>query len=387
MKENPLLALKSLGQSVWIDTISRRMITSGELERLVNEDGVCGVTSNPAIFEKAIVESDDYDDAIRTLALGGKSPEEIYRSLTVADIQNAADILRPSFEKMEGNDGFVSLEVNPHLAYDTMRTVREALQLWDAVNRPNVFIKVPATLEGIPAIRRLIGSGVNVNVTLLFGLDRYEMVADAFVAGLEDRAARGQSLENVSSVASFFLSRIDVLVDPALEHIVAAGGGRAQLAGALRGRVAIASAKAAHSIGRRIFSGERFEALTQKGARPQRLLWASTSAKNPAYSDVKYVEPLIGQGTINTMPLETLDAYRDHGNPALRLEDGLDEAENVLSGLKELEISLADVTKKLEDEGVDKFNKPYDKLISVIEKKRKAALEHPPDRGAVHFDG
>lgn len=371
MSKNPLKKLEEYGQSIWLDYIRRQLITSGQLKQLIEEDGLKGVTSNPAIFEKAIAGSDDYDDAIRTLARQNKSVEDIYEALTVEDIQAATDVFSPCYEKLDGKNGFVSLEVNPHLARDTEGTIAEARHLWKTANRPNVLIKVPGTPEGLPAITQLISEGINVNVTLLFGLPRYEEVAEAYLAGLEARAQKGESLSRVASVASFFLSRIDVLVDPKLEKLMAAGGEKATAAKNVRGQVAIASAKLAYHIYKRIFGQERFQALAAKGARPQRVLWASTSTKNPDYSDVKYVEPLIGPDTVNTVPMETLEAYRDHGDPAPRLEEGLDEAASILQRLPELGIDLNQVTQQLEDEGIEKFIKPYDSLMKTLDSKRR----------------
>jgi transaldolase len=378
MKENPLLRLRALGQSIWMDYISRHVINSGELQKLIKEDGLCGMTSNPSIFDKAIAGSHDYDDAIRALALEGKNIEEIYRALTLEDVGTAADLFRPTFDLLEGGDGFVSLEVNPHLAHDTPGTIAEARQLWTALNRPNVFIKVPATREGLPAIRKLISEGINVNVTLLFGLPRYREVAEAYIAGLEDRASGGQPLRGIASVASFFLSRIDVLIDPLLEKIVAGGGPKAATAKALHGQIAIASAKLAYQIYKETFGSDRFRGLAARGAHPQRVLWASTSTKNPEYQDVKYVEPLIGPDTINTMPPETIDAYRHHGDPALRLEERLDEATKFLNSLHELNIDLDEITQQLEDDGVAKFNKPYDSLMRTLAEKCMAACGAAP---------
>jgi len=374
MKANPLRRLGELGQSVWMDFIRRGMIMSGELSRMIEEDGLRGVTSNPSIFEKAISESHDYDEAIQSLVRQGKTVEMIYHGLTVEDIQLTADLLSSVHEQTDGRDGFVSLEVSPHLAHDSAGTITEARRLWLAVNRPNVMIKVPGTPEGLPAIRQLIGEGINVNVTLLFGLPRYRQVADAYLTGLETLMAGGEPLQHVTSVASFFLSRIDVLVDPMLEKLMQSGGPHTGLAASLRGEAAIASAKVAWEIYQEIFSSERFRLLAARGARTQRLLWASTGTKNPAYSDVKYVEPLIGPETINTMPLETLQAYRDHGNPVTRLAEGLDNAYRVLQSHAELGISLDEATRQLEDEGVDKFIKPYDQLIRKLEAKRAALL-------------
>jgi transaldolase/glucose-6-phosphate isomerase len=380
MPENPLLKLKSLGQSVWLDYIRRQMLTSGELARLINEDGLGGVTSNPAIFDQAIAGSHDYDADIQALALAGKSPGEIYEALTVADVQQAADVFRPLYEGLQGQDGFVSLEVTPHLAHDTAGTIAAARRLWGRLSRPNVFIKVPATLAGLPAIKQLISEGINVNVTLLFALPRYRQMAEAYIDGLEDRAGKGLPLAGVASVASFFLSRIDVLVDPLLEQVAAAGGPQARAAAALQGEVAMACAKVAYQTFREIFGSVRFRRLVGRGAFPQRLLWASTGTKNPRYPDVKYVEPLIGPGTINTMPLETLNAYRDHGDPQSRLEEDLDRAASVLQRLPELGLDLRRLTQQLEDEGVEKFIRPYDSLMATLEDKRQAALREPVPR-------
>jgi transaldolase len=371
---NPLRRLEQFGQSIWLDYIRRQMITSGELQRLIDDDGVKGITSNPAIFEKAIAGSTDYDEAIRGLVRENQSVLAIYHELTVADIQMAADAFLPLYNQMDGQDGFVSLEVNPHLAQDTEGTIAEARELWQKVNRPNLMIKVPGTKEGLPAITRLIGEGINVNVTLLFGLPRYEEVVAAYLAGLEARLAQGGQLSRVASVASFFLSRIDVLLDPILEKMASLGGDRAEKAQGLVGEVAIACAKMAYAIYQRLYGTERFKILAAQGARTQRLLWASTSTKNPAYPDVKYVEPLIGPDTVNTLPPETLEAYRDHGDPASRLAEGLDRAADILECLPKpsLYIDLNQVSQRLEDEGIDKFNQPYDSLLKTLEAKRQA---------------
>ena len=375
MKQNPLLRLQDFGQSIWQDDIRRKMILTGELKRLIDEDGIRGVTSNPAIFEKAIAGSPDYDSAIRALALDGRDVAAIYQTLTVEDVQNAADEFRPLYDSSDGKHGFVSLEVNPHLAHDSAGTIAEARRLWQALDRPNVFIKVPGTEEGLSAIQQLIAEGINVNVTLLFGLPRYRKVADAYIAGLETRAAAGRPLESVASVASFFLSRIDVLVDKMLEKIVQHDSPQAELASELRGQVAIASAKQAYQIYQEIFSSQRFNQLAAQGARTQRLLWASTSTKNPEYPDLKYVEALIGPETINTLPQDTLRAYRDHGQPAARLEDDLEKTERVLAQLAQLDIDIDEVTRQLEDEGVEKFNQPFDSLMQTLEEKRGNALK------------
>jgi len=370
VNENPLRRLQAFGQSVWLDYIERRLIESGGLQRLIDEDGLGGVTTNPSIFDKAVEGSDAYDESIRQAAGKGMSVEEIYRLITTEDVRNAADLFRPVYEELDGRDGFVSLEVNPHLAHDLSGTMDEAPGLWAALHRPNVFIKVPATMEGLQCIRKLIADGINVNVTLLFGLKRYRMVAEAYISGLEDRAAAGLPIDRVASVASFFLSRIDVLVDELLEKFIPRGE---KLALRLRGRTAISCARIAYRTYREIFEGERFLSLARLGARTQRVLWASTSTKNPAYSDTKYVEALIGRDTVNTMPMETLDAYRDHGDPALRLEQDIDEAYDNLHRLAELGVDMDRIAGQLEDEGIDKFNKPYDSLMASLEKKRRAS--------------
>jgi transaldolase len=380
-RKNPLLQIGRYGQSIWLDLLGRDMLLSGELKRLIEEDGVTGVTSNPAIFEKDMTGSSAYDDRIRELALEGKSTEEIYRALAVEDIRMAADHLRPLYDRLEGRDGFVSLEVSPHLARDADKTVSEARMLWAAVNRPNILIKVPATREGLPAIRKLIAGGINVNITLLFGLTRYREVVEAYLAGLEDRLELQEPMDRIASVASFFLSRIDVMVDPLLEEKMAEGGPAGKLASALHGEVAVSCAKMAYRSYQALFASARFENLFRWGARIQRLLWASTSTKNPAYGDVKYVEPLIGPDTINTVPLETLQAYRDHGRPASRLERGRTRAEKVLKDLSRLGIDLERVAQDLEDEGIEKFIKPYDKLLDRLADKRAAFLREAGSGG------
>jgi len=366
---NPLRKLEELGQSIWIDFIRRGMISSGELRRLIEDDGVSGVTSNPSIFEKAIVDSHDYDSAIHSMAIAGKKIEEIYQTLTVDDIQSVADLLRPTYDRLQGADGFVSLEVSPQLAHDTQGTIAEARHLWTEVNRPNAFIKVPATSEGLPAIQQLISEGINVNITLLFGLSRYRQVAEAYMAGLETRAAQGKSVKNVASVASFFLSRIDTLLDPLMDNLFSSDRKKTDIAKKAHGQVAIASAKAAYQIYKEIFGSTRFKKLVDKGVRVQRLLWASTSTKNPDYNDVKYIESLIGRDTINTVPLETINAYRDHGDPKSRLEQEVKEAADIMKRLPELGINIDKVTQRLEDEGIKKFNESFDKLMQALTKK------------------
>lgn len=380
MKENPLLKLEVFGQSIWLDFIRRGMISSGELKQLIDEDGLSGVTSNPTIFENAIAGSHDYDDAIRTLAQEGKSATQIYEILTVEDIQRAADLFRPLFDRKKGADGFVNLEVSPSIAHDTARTIADARRLWDAVGRSNVMIKVPATREGLPAIQQLISEGINVNITLLFGLPRYREVAEAYITGLETLAGYGKPLKAITSVASFFLSRIDTMIDPMLEKTMAASNSYSAIASAVHGEAAIASAKTAYAIYHEIFGSERFRKLAAQGAKPQRLLWASTSTKNPAYSDLKYVEPLIGPETINTLPMETIDAYRDHGDPASRLSDDQAKAAETIQHLHEAGIELDACTQQLEDEGVHKFTKAFDLLVNTLKEKQIAAMREPVKR-------
>jgi transaldolase len=374
MKQNPLRELEALGQSIWIDFLRRETTRSGELKRLIEEDGVSGVTSNPSIFEKAIVESHDYDESIRVLNSDGKTAADIFQSLAGEDIQQVADLLRPTYDHTDGQDGFVSLEVSPTLAHNTQGTIQEARRLWSQVKRPNCMIKVPATREGLPAIQQLISEGVNINITLLFGLPRYREVADAYIAGLESLAGQGKSVKRISSVASFFLSRIDTLLDPLIEKRVGAVGSQAEIAARLQGQVAIASAKVAYQIYKEMFGSQRFQRLVDQGAGSQRLLWASTSTKNPAYIDTKYIDPLIGPNTINTMPIETLNAYRDHGRPKQTLEENVTEAHQVLLDLPGLGIDLDQATQQLEDQGVEKFSDSLNKLMASLQEKQAALL-------------
>lgn len=369
MNENPLKKLESLGQSIWLDYIRRDLIANGELQHLIDEDGLSGITSNPAIFEKAIANSTIYDVDIRKIASHKKDVNTVYEALSQQDVQKAADVFRPLYDKTNGEDGYVSLEVNPHLAHDTAGTIEEGRRLWVTLNRPNILIKVPATTEGLVAIRQLISEGINVNVTLLFGLPRYRAVAEAYVEGLEDRLKQGNPIGNISSVASFFLSRIDTLVDPLLEKIIVSDGIRKEVAMGTLGEVAISSAKAAYQIYKEVFHSSRFKKLEGKGAHVQRLLWASTSNKNPNYSDIKYIEPLIGANTVNTVPPQTIDAYRDHGDPKLRIELDMEKANRILASLPKLGIDLDQVTQQLENEGISKFNEPFDKLMGALANK------------------
>ncbi|WDF54290.1 transaldolase [Mucilaginibacter sp. KACC 22063] len=369
--KNPLERIGDYGQSVWLDYIRRKFIASGELKKLIDEDGLKGVTSNPAIFEEAIARSDDYAESISESAKQGKSAQDIFLDLAIADVQSAADVFKDVYEQTNGLDGYVSLEVSPSLALDPEGSMTEARSSWERLNRPNVMIKIPGTKEGIPAIKQLISEGININVTLLFSLERYEKVAEAYIEGLEARAAKGEPLDKIASVASFFLSRIDSMVDPMLEEVIKNDQSKALAARKLLGKVAIASARDAYQIYKRLFGSDRFKALEAKGAKPQRLLWASTSTKNKAYSDVIYVESLIGPDTVNTMPVETMNAYRDHGNPSNQLDGNLEEARYILSELVDVvEINLNDVTRKLEEEGIDKFIKPFNSLLETIDSKR-----------------
>jgi transaldolase len=364
---NPLRRLAALGQSVYLDEIGRGMLRDGGLRRLIEEDDLHGVTSNPAIFEKAIAQSHDYDDAIAELARAGLDVEAIYETLAVDDIRAAADLFAETYRRSGGAHGYVSLEVAPRLADDTAGTIAEAHRLWTWLDRPNVFVKVPGTEAGLAAIEQLTADGVNLNVTLLFGLDRYAAVAEAYLRGLERRAAEGLPLDSIASVASFFLSRIDVAVDAALDRLASEEARR------LRGRAAVASAKGAWGRYRSAFESERFAHLAARGARPQWLLWASTGTKDPAYPPTKYVEPLVGAPTVTTLPRETLDAYRTLGAPALTLDDDLTGAARDLADLRRLGIDLDAVTARLEREGVAKFVAPFDALLASLRRAAAAA--------------
>jgi transaldolase len=357
-----------LGQSIWLDFIRRSFITSGELQELIDA-GLRGITSNPSIFEKAIVDSADYDVQLHSLVGQGRPLDAIYQALVIEDIQRAADLLRPVYDRSAGGDGYVSLEASPELAHDTQGTIDEVRHLCSAVDRPNVMFKVPATRQGMPAIQTLIGEGININVTLIFGLDQYEDVAEAYLSGLEElaestgRGAMQAPLAGVASVASFFVSRVDTAVDKQLESM----GGAGQ---ALKGKIAIANAKVAYARFQHIFSGERWDRLARQGARVQRVLWGSTSTKNPAYPDTYYVDNLIGPDTVNTVPPETLQAFLDHGKVAITLEYGLGEARQQLDRLSELGVDLDSVTQKLLDDGVRAFANAFSGLMRSIAHRR-----------------
>lgn len=369
---NPLKKIEEFGQAIWLDDIHRDLMTGGKLKRLIHEDGLRGMTSNPTIFKKAITGSEDYEEDIKRMQSEDLDVREIMLGLTTKDVRMAADEFRPVFESSEGRHGYVSFEVDPHLAYDTEKTIAEARRLWRDLDRPNVFIKVPGTRDGLPAIRQLIQEGININVTLLFGLSRYREVAQAYLEGIEHRIREGKPVDGVRSVASFFLSRIDVLLDPQLEAIVKEGSAAAALADSLRGQVAIASAKRAYAIYLENLGTSRWKQAAAAGANPQWLLWASTSTKNPEESDVKYVEALIGRDTVNTLPMETLEAYRDHGEPESRLEDEIEDAQTTLDQLSETGIDLEAATSRLEKEGVKKFEDGYDGLLEALDKKLAA---------------
>jgi transaldolase / glucose-6-phosphate isomerase len=379
---NPLKALQDHGQAVWLDFLSRGFIAKGGLKKLVDVDGLRGVTSNPSIFEQAIAKSDEYDDAVaRMLRSHDRSPGEIFEELAVEDIKAATDVLRPTFDATDGADGFVSIEVSPYLATDTEGTIAEAKRLWNAVDRKNLMIKVPATQEGLPAIHDLTAEGINVNITLLFAQQVYEQVVEAYLSGLEALAAKGGDVSRISSVASFFVSRIDTAVDKLLDEGIARANDpdeKARLA-ALKGKIAIANGKLAYQRYLRLFAGERWKALAAHGAKPQRLLWASTGTKNKAYSDVLYVEELIGPNTINTMPIATIDAFRDHGKLRDSLQEDTAGGQHLLGELNRAGISLDRVTDRLVEEGVRQFADAADKLLAAVAKKRDDILDRQID--------
>lgn len=374
---NPVKALENHGQAVWLDFLARGFVAKGDLKALIDTDGVKGVTSNPSIFEKAIGSSDEYDGAIgHALKKGDRPVAELFEHLAIEDIQHAADVLRPVYDQLNGDDGFVSLEVSPYLAMDTKGTVVEAERLWKNVKRKNLMVKVPATSEGLPAIEHLIGEGISINITLLFSQAVYRQVAEAYLAGLEKYTAKGGDPSHVASVASFFVSRIDSAVDKQLDDKIAKANdpSEKERLSALKGKVAIANAKMAYQDYKRLFAGPRWDNLAAKGAKPQRLLWASTGTKNKDYSDVLYVEELIGPNTINTVPPATLDAFRDHGTPRDSLEQNIDDARQVLEDLEKSGISLDAITADLVKDGVKQFADAADKLYGAVAHKRAASL-------------
>jgi len=369
MSKNPLFKLAEYGQSVWYDDISRSLVRGDGLQRLIDERAVVGVTTNPSIFEKAIGHRDEYDDDLRRLAEEGASPEDIFMDLALDDVGRALDILKPAYDSSEHVDGRVSMEVLASLAHDTEGTEAMVRDIWQRVNKPNLMVKIPATDAGIPAIEEMLYEGHSINITLIFGLDYYRRVAEAYVNAVERRLAEGKPVEEIGSVASFFVSRVDSKVDKQLDDLVADGKLPAEDAKRLKGNAAVANARLAYEVYKEIFKSDRFQALEAKGAKVQRCLWASTSTKNPDYSDILYIEELAGPETVNTIPLATLEAYADHGNPANRIEEGLEEARALMSQLEEVGIEMQKVTDELIVEGVDSFSAAFDKLLDSIRTK------------------
>jgi transaldolase len=362
MAKSKLHELSELGQSVWIDFLSRQLLQSGELARMMEEDAVVGVTSNPTIFQKAIAAGNAYDEQFREVLAEEEDPKEVFLKLAVQDVKNACDLLRQVWDGGHGQDGYVSIEVDPNLAFDTDGTIAEAQRLHELVDKPNCFVKIPATKAGLPAIEEMIARGRNINVTLIFSLQRYVEVVEAYLRGLERLVESGGDPGPVASVASFFVSRVDTEADRRLDEVGAADE--------LKGKLAVANAKLAYERYQELFSGDRWEALEAKGARSQRCLWASTSTKNPAYRDVIYVEELIGPKTVNTMPEETIEAFQDHGEVALTLERGLDEAKRVFEQISEAGVDYDDVVATLEQEGVQKFADSFTELLDGVQAKR-----------------
>ncbi|UCG77830.1 MAG: transaldolase [Nitrospirota bacterium] len=374
MSDNPLVGLLKLGQSFWYDNISRDLIGSGELKRMIDEDGMRGVTSNPSIFFKSIKGSDVYDEQLRSFPPdNGMSDKDVFYELAIKDIQDAADLLLPVYQESKGSDGFVSMEVDPSFAYKIKETIKEAEELYSRIKRPNLMIKVPATKEGLFALTELISKGINVNVTLLFSVKRYEEVTHAYLQGLEKRLQSGEAIGNISSVASFFVSRVDSLTDKLLSEVISSDDpdDDKKKAKALLGKTAVANAKIAYQVFKNVFSHDRYMKLKKEGASVQRLLWASTSTKSPEYSDLLYVDSLIGPSTVNTMPPNTLVAFRDHGKLERTVDRDIDDAYKVLNELEELEINIEQITEDLEDEGVRLFREAFDSLISLIGERRQ----------------
>ena len=375
MKENSLRKLQEIGQSIWLDNLSRNLISSGELKRLIVEDSITGITSNPTIFQKAISGSKDYDASIRRLLEKGvRDEKEIFLGLALEDISRAADLLWPVYRKSGGLDGFVSIEVSPDLAYHTEKTVAEAQRLFSTIGKKNILIKVPGTKQGIPAIEQLTSEGVNVNVTLLFSVNRYEEIAEAYIRGLEKRARQGEPVDEIVSVASFFVSRVDTLADKTLESRISSATSEAdqRKIRILLGKAAVANAKIAYKKYKEIFWGKRFQALIR--AHVQRILWGSTGTKNPTYSDIKYVQELIGPDSINTMPEATLEAFKDHGQAQITIYDNLEEAERLFSQLQGVGVDINQVTEQLEGEGVKLFSDSFYLLLKEIAQKRDSFL-------------
>jgi transaldolase len=370
---NPWHELTDLGQSVWYDNLNRQLILSGNLKRMVAEDRVSGGTSNPSIFEKAVGSSNVYDADIRRIVAEGKDVDAIYDELTITDVRESADVFRAAYDATSARDGYASLEVPPNLANDTEATVREARRLFAALDRPNTMIKIPGTQAGLPAIQQCLEDGININITLLFGVENYEQVANTYITALEKRAAAGKPVDRIGSVASFFVSRVDSLVDEKIERMIEIGtNGRKMKLASLRGQAAIANAKVAYDRYRHIFAGPRWQALADLGAQTQRCLWASTSTKNPIYRDVIYVEELIGSDTVNTVPPATLDAFRDHGDVAPTLDEDIGGARHTLMAIDEMGIDFKAVTDELQEQGVKLFCDSYDKARNTIRQKSES---------------
>ena len=377
MNKNPLIGLKELGQSVWLDNLSRKLINSGELRRLIDEEGLSGITSNPTIFQKAISGSQDYDASLQGMIDKGiKNEKELFLGLAFEDVSKAADMLWPTYQSTNGLDGFVSIEVSPDLAYGTDATISEARRLFSTIGKKNILVKVPATKEGLPAIEQLISEGVNINVTLLFSIGRYEEVIEAYLRGIEKRASKGQPINEIASVASFFVSRVDTLTDKVLETRLSSATSKAEKDKIVSffGKAAVANAKIAYKKYRGIFSDKRFLTIKEKGGHIQRILWGSTGTKNPTYNDIKYVEELIAPDSINTLPETTIKAFKDHGQARITISDHLEEAERLFPELKSIGIDINEVTEQLEKEGVQLFSDSFFSLLKEIAKKRESFL-------------
>ena len=371
MSDNSLKRLNAAGQAIWLDYIDRTMLRNGDLERRIREDALTGMTSNPTIFEKALAEGKAYDDQIRSVA-GDFTAMELFELIATTDVRDACDAFRATYDRTNGADGFVSIEVSPGAANNAQATISEATRLWATVDRPNVMVKVPGTVDGAVAVRQLTANGVNVNITLLFAIEAYERVIDGYMAGLEDRIEAGKEISHIHSVASFFVSRVDTEVDKRLEALIAKTPANQQTLKSLEGKAAVANAKLAYKLFQSETASPRWKALASKGATTQRPLWASTSTKNPAYRDVMYVEQLIGPNTVNTMPPQTVEAFRDHGVVARTVDTGVDDAQRTIDALERNGVSMRDVTGKLLTDGLASFQKSYETLLAGLEKKTKA---------------
>jgi transaldolase len=371
VSDNSLKRLNAAGQAIWLDYIDRPMLRNGDLERRIRDDALTGMTSNPTIFEKALAEGNAYDDQIRSAA-GDFTAMELFELIATTDVRDACDAFRGTYDRTNGADGFVSIEVSPSAANDARASISEATRLWATVDRPNLMVKIPGTVEGAVAVRQLIANGININITLLFAIEAYKRVIDAYIAGLQDRVQAGKQISTIHSVASFFVSRVDTEVDKRLEASIAKSPANQQTLKALEGKAAIANAKLAYKLFQAEIASPRWKALTSNGATVQRPLWASTSTKNPAYRDVMYVEQLIGPDTVNTMPPQTVEAFRDHGVVARTVDVGVDEAQRTIDALEQNGISMRDVTGKLLTDGLASFQKSFETLLAGLEKKTKA---------------